>query len=55
MTSTNRALANYYQTVTVFVSRVFSERINKVALSAGDDKRITFDDGIHKRAIGYGD
>lgn len=37
------------------VSRVFSERINRVALSPNDDKRIILDEGIHKGALAAGD
>ena len=32
---------------------VFTEEINKVALSANDDKRIIMDDGIHTLAYGH--
>ncbi len=32
---------------------VGSERINKTALSADDDKRIILEDGIHTLAYGY--
>ena len=32
---------------------VGSERINKMALSADDDKRIILEDGIHTLAVGY--
>ncbi len=32
---------------------VGSERINKTALSADDDKRIILEDGIHMLAIGH--
>jgi hypothetical protein len=42
----------------VFRSRlheIYTERIVKVALSAGDDKRIMCEDGIHTLAIGHKD
>ncbi len=32
---------------------VGSERINKTALSADDDKRIILEDGIHRLTIGH--
>ena len=32
---------------------VGSERINKMALSADDDKRIILENGIHTLAVGY--
>ena len=32
---------------------VYSETVNKVALSANDDKRIIKEDGIHTFAIGH--
>ena len=32
---------------------VFTEEINKVALSVNDDKRIIMDDGIHTLAYGH--
>ena len=32
---------------------VFSETINKVALSSEDDKRIICEDGVHTPAHGY--
>jgi hypothetical protein len=40
----------------VFRSRghdIYTERVNKVALSADDDKRIIMEDGIHTLAIGH--
>ena len=40
----------------VFRSRghdVYSEQVNKIALSANDDKRIILKDGIHTRPHGY--
>jgi hypothetical protein len=42
----------------VFRSRlheIYTERIVKVALSAGEDKRIICEDGIHTMAIGHKD
>ena len=32
---------------------VYTEEINKVALSADDDKRVIMDDGIHTLAYGH--
>ena len=32
---------------------IYTEEINKVALSAGDDKRIIMDDGISTLAYGH--
>jgi len=32
---------------------IFAETVNKVALSANDDKRIILHDGIHTKAIGF--
>ena len=32
---------------------VYSEEVNKIALSANDDKRITLADGIHTLAHGH--
>lgn len=32
---------------------VYTEKINKIALSANDDKRIILDDGIHTLAYGH--
>ena len=34
---------------------IYTEEINKIALSAGDDKRIVQDDGIHTLANGHYD
>ncbi len=45
-----------YRTMNTIRSRghnVGSERINKTALSADDDKRIILEDGIHTLAIGH--
>ena len=45
-----------YRTMNTIRSRkhnVGSERINKMALSADDDKRIILEDGIHTLAVGY--
>ena len=42
----------------VFRSRlheIYTERVIKIALSAGDDKRIICEDGIHTLAIGHKD
>jgi hypothetical protein len=32
---------------------VYTEEINKIALSADDDKRVIMDDGIHTLAYGH--
>jgi len=32
---------------------VFSEEVNKIALSSEDDKRVVMEDGIHTKAYGY--
>ena len=32
---------------------IFTETVNKIALSANDDKRIIREDGIHKFAHGH--
>ena len=32
---------------------IYTEEINKVALSANDDKRIILEDGIHTLAYGH--
>jgi len=32
---------------------VYTEEVNKVALSAEDDKRVIMEDGIHTLAYGY--
>ena len=32
---------------------VYSEEVNKVALSAEDDKRVIMEDGIHTLALGH--
>ena len=32
---------------------IFMEEINKVALSANDDKRVILPDGVNTHAIGY--
>jgi hypothetical protein len=32
---------------------LYTERVNKIALSANDDKRIVLDDKISTHAIGY--
>ena len=32
---------------------VYTEEVNKVALSANDDKRVILEDGIHTLAIGH--
>jgi hypothetical protein len=32
---------------------IYTERVIKIALSAGDDKRIICEDGIHTLAIGH--
>ena len=34
---------------------IFTETVNKVALSANDDKRIIREDGIHTFALGHKD
>ena len=34
---------------------IFSETVNKVALSANDDKRIILDDGVSTNALGRGE
>ena len=33
--------------------KIFSETVNKVALSADDDKRIILDDGVSTLAFGH--
>ena len=32
---------------------VFSEEVNKIALSSEDDKRIIMEDGVHTKAYGH--
>jgi len=32
---------------------VFSEKVNKIALSSEDDKRVIMEDGIHTKAFGH--
>jgi len=32
---------------------VYTEEVNKVALSAEDDKRVIMEDGIHTKAYGH--
>ena len=32
---------------------VYTEKVNKVALSADDDKRVIMEDGIHTLALGH--
>jgi len=48
--------ANVYRGMTVFRSHkhnIYTEKVNKVALSADDDKRVILDDGIHTLAYGH--
>lgn len=33
--------------------KMYTEEVNKVALSANDDKRVIMDDGVHTNAIGF--
>ena len=45
-----------YRTMNVIRSHkheVYTEEVNKVALSCEDDKRIILEDGIHTLAYGY--
>jgi hypothetical protein len=45
-----------HRTMKVFRSRdhdIYTEEVNKIALSANDDKRVILDDGITTLAIGY--
>ena len=32
---------------------VFSEEVNKIALSSEDEKRVIMEDGIHTKAFGH--
>ena len=32
---------------------VYTEEVNKIALSSSDDKRHILDDGVHTLALGY--
>ena len=32
---------------------IYTEEVNKIALSADDDKRVIMDDGIHTLALGH--
>jgi len=32
---------------------MYTEEVNKIALSADDDKRVIMDDGIHTLALGH--
>ena len=33
---------------------VYTEEVNKIALSANDDKRVILKDGVHTKVHGYG-
>jgi len=35
------------------LQEVFSEAVNKIALSSEDDKRVIMEDGIHTKAYGH--
>ena len=51
-----RTKANLYRNMTVFRSHkheMYTEKVNKIALSADDDKRVIMDDGIHTLAYGH--
>ena len=49
--STNKKLLRKMNIIRSYMHEVYTEEVNKVALSANDDKRYILEDGIHTFAL----